>query len=214
MKSSTSTWEFPDCSFELLKSPLQPYDQVAVAEITLVNSGKVGFPFSARGVASEDAGTPPWGVPMLKPSSAFIPANSQLRIEVRYLPGVPEFFERRFEVQVAHFEADTVRLRGEGAFPRISLDLPRLPGGEALQNLVREVRAEVAAGAGDSGRLTEPALSPAFTTARPTDREGLLSELEVQLEVERRVLAEFSAAMASGAEPPSGFKRTKNGKVK
>ena len=45
---------------------------------------------------------------------------------VKFLPGVPEKFHKSFEIQVAHFEPDTINLFGEGVFPRISLDLPRL----------------------------------------------------------------------------------------
>ncbi len=45
---------------------------------------------------------------------------------VKFLPGVPEKFHKSFQIQVAHFEPDTINLFGEGVFPRISLDLPRM----------------------------------------------------------------------------------------
>ncbi len=186
-----------------------------------MNNGKVGFPFSARGVATEPQEGPegereptPWGVPVLCPSSGFIPAKSRQCIQVKFLPGVPQYFERSFQIQVAHFEADTVRICGEGAFPRIALDLPRLPGDEEHQALVREVRAAVAAGAAiGSGRPSDPGHSPAYT-GRHGNEEGLPAELEVQLEVERRVLAQYAEQLASGLEPPPTFRRTKGGKVK
>ena len=60
----------------------------------------------------------------------FIEANSQQVLTIKYLPGIPEKFEKNFRIQVAHFEPDEVTLYGEGVFPRVSLDLPRAPDGE------------------------------------------------------------------------------------
>lgn len=46
-------------------------------------------------------------------------------MKVYYLPGVPEVFQRTFQIQVAHLEPDSITLKGQGVFPRICLDLPR-----------------------------------------------------------------------------------------
>ena len=51
---------------------------------------------------------------------------SEQKLTVKYLPGVPEKFDKCFRVQVAHFEPDLITIHGEGVFPRISLDLPRV----------------------------------------------------------------------------------------
>ena len=45
----------------------QSYDQVAVAEICLVNSGKVGFDFTAIGMDPGMAAKPKPGVPVMTP---------------------------------------------------------------------------------------------------------------------------------------------------
>ena len=62
---------------------------------------------------------------------------------MKYLPGIPEKFQKNFKIQVAHFEPDEVTLYGEGVFPRISLDLPRAQDVEGqyerLQTLARDV---------------------------------------------------------------------------
>ncbi len=35
-------------------------------------------------------------------------------LTVKFLPGVPEKFQKTFQIQVAHFEPDEVHLYGEG----------------------------------------------------------------------------------------------------
>jgi len=59
---------------------------------------------------------------------------------IQYLPGTPEPFSKSFQVSVhqlihcvildimivAHFKPDTITLVGEGVFPSMSLNLPRL----------------------------------------------------------------------------------------
>lgn len=46
-------------------------------------------------------------------------------LKVSYLPGVPEVFQRSFQIQIAHLDPENITLTGEGIFPRICLDLPR-----------------------------------------------------------------------------------------
>ena len=53
-------------------------------------------------------------------------AGAQVKLLIKYIPGVPDYFSTSFQIQVAHFEPDVVNLTGEGVFPRISLDLPRI----------------------------------------------------------------------------------------
>ncbi|KAH3778715.1 hypothetical protein DPMN_180185 [Dreissena polymorpha] len=69
---------------------------------------------------------------------------SEQKLTIKYLPGVPEKFDKCFRVQVAHFEADLITIHGEGVFPRISLDLPRKVDSEGYYNsLVREAKGNV-----------------------------------------------------------------------
>lgn len=44
----------------------------------------------------------------------FIEAHSEQVLTVKFLPGVPEKFQKTFQIQVAHFEPDEVHLFGEG----------------------------------------------------------------------------------------------------
>ena len=67
-----------------------------------------------------------------------------MTLTVKFLPGVPEKFHKSFQLQVAHFEPDTVNLLGEGVFPRISLDLPRQQDPEGqYESFMKEVREQL-----------------------------------------------------------------------
>ena len=48
-----------------------------------------------------------------------------MALTVKFLPGVPDRFERTFKILVAHFEPEDITIFCEGIFPRITLDLPR-----------------------------------------------------------------------------------------
>ena len=55
----------------------------------------------------------------------YIEPLSEMKLTVKFLSGIPAKFNRTFELQVAHFEPETISVFCEGIFPRISLDLPR-----------------------------------------------------------------------------------------
>jgi len=60
---------------------------------------------------------------------------------VYYLPGVPEVFQRSFQIQIAHLDPENITLRGEGIFPRICLDLPRkLHGNGKYETFLNQAR--------------------------------------------------------------------------
>ncbi|XP_056381388.1 hydrocephalus-inducing protein homolog isoform X2 [Hyla sarda] len=102
---------------------VQMFDQVYNTQIVLRNTGKVSFPFTVKNQRSQK---PPYtGEPQIHPSSGLIPAGGEEVLKVSFFPGVPENFQRFIYVQVAHMDPEIIALRGEGAFPRICLDLPR-----------------------------------------------------------------------------------------
>lgn len=55
----------------------------------------------------------------------YIDAGAEQCLRVLYLPGIPEVFEKRFQLQVAFLPPRDITLTGEGVFPRISLNLPQ-----------------------------------------------------------------------------------------
>ncbi|XP_035381538.1 hydrocephalus-inducing protein homolog [Electrophorus electricus] len=133
----------------------QLFDRVAEAEITLRNTGKVGFDFSAllteEKVSSED---PLSGQPLVIPSRGYVEATAEMKLSVYYLPGMPEVFHKTLQLQVAFFEPVDITLRGEGVFPRVCLDLPRDLDEERYSSVLKEAREAV-----ESRRQREEALS-------------------------------------------------------
>ena len=65
------------------------------------------------------------GIPVMTPPSGRVEALSEQTLLVKFLPGVPAAFDEAFQIQVAHFEPETVHVRGEGVFPRLGVNLPR-----------------------------------------------------------------------------------------
>lgn len=77
----------------------QLYDQAAVAEIVLHNTGKVGLNFVVLNVDSGNKLIP--GAPNVSPVQGHIKALSHQTLTVKYLPGVPEKFEKTFQVRIS-----------------------------------------------------------------------------------------------------------------
>ncbi|KAL5021171.1 hypothetical protein ScPMuIL_000326 [Solemya velum] len=181
----------------------QMFDHTCSAEITLINSGKVGFDYSALNMDPSLAKKPRPGVPIMVPHAGYIEPFGQQTLTVKYLPGVPETFEKSFRVQVAHFEPDEIILRGEGVFPRISLDLPRIPDANfRYQDWLKEAKAKFqkpgdvkldgspSIGAGpatgaSSHRMMDPVIGQGDMCQIP-------SELDIQMEIERLAVQDFS----------------------
>ncbi|XP_073420424.1 hydrocephalus-inducing protein-like [Dendrobates tinctorius] len=139
---------------------VQVIDQVAEAQIVLRNTGRVGFPFTVLHQREERHPCPV--EPHVQPRSdrfeveeevsrrghvgrtclisrslsfpqGLVPAGGEEIITISYFPGVPVSFQHFIHLQVAHLEAETIVLRGEGVFPRISLDLPRNLTGDRFE---------------------------------------------------------------------------------
>uniref|UniRef100_A0A8B9BFH4 HYDIN axonemal central pair apparatus protein n=1 Tax=Anser brachyrhynchus TaxID=132585 RepID=A0A8B9BFH4_9AVES len=104
---------------------LQLFNEVTEAELTLQNSGKVGFKYQALSPSMAPADSPLPGVPLVLPSTGYIGPGKEQVLKVLYLPGVPGVFCKTFQIQVGHLEPEKFTLKGEASFPRIYLDLPR-----------------------------------------------------------------------------------------
>ncbi|TEA38515.1 hypothetical protein DBR06_SOUSAS110422, partial [Sousa chinensis] len=111
------------------------------SEITLKNTGKVGFEFSVLTDPQSSPDNLLPGVPLIQPLSGFIGSHKEQVLKVYYLPGVPEIFERSFQIQIAHLDPENITLSGEGIFPRICVDLPRnLKGCEKYEIFLNQAR--------------------------------------------------------------------------
>ncbi|XP_069113582.1 hydrocephalus-inducing protein homolog isoform X2 [Argopecten irradians] len=178
----------------------QMYDQVASSEITLCNTGKVGFEFCAMGMDPSLTKKPAPGVPIMVPHAGFVEPLSEQKLVIKYLPGVPEVFSKTFQIQVAHFEPDKICIHGEGVFPRISLDLPRTSDPEGhYQETVRQAKENLYSSRTLNKPLTERPQS-CLPSSQRVPGDPLLTqdipsqppELEVQMELERMTVKEFA----------------------
>nr|XP_006823299.1 PREDICTED: hydrocephalus-inducing protein homolog [Saccoglossus kowalevskii] len=180
----------------------QMYDEVAEAEIILENTGKVGFDFVALNMDPSTQDKPMPGIPIMIPHSGHIEAHSAQRLVIKFLPGVPEKFHKSFEIQVAHFEPDIINIRGEGVFPRVSLDLPRYADEEGhYTSLMKETKERLGT---DTQKPDKEDRLPSSGSPTPRDavddtksiasvQNEFPSELEMQMEVERMIVKEFAS---------------------
>ncbi|XP_075181569.1 hydrocephalus-inducing protein homolog [Anomaloglossus baeobatrachus] len=114
-----------DLSTREIDCGVQMMDQVVEAQIVLRNTGRVSFPFTVLKQRAERQQSLYPGEPRVQPLSGLVPAEGEEILRVSYFPAVPDTFQRFIHLQVAHLEPEVIVLRGEGVFPRVSLDLPR-----------------------------------------------------------------------------------------
>ncbi|NXO67611.1 HYDIN protein, partial [Phainopepla nitens] len=103
---------------------LQVFNKVLKAEVTLRNTGIVEFTYVVPNSSTGTAANPLPGVPVVVPTTGSIAPGKEQVLKVYYLPGKLRVFSRTFQVQVAHLEPAEIFLKGEGTFPRITVDLP------------------------------------------------------------------------------------------
>ncbi|XP_033116735.1 hydrocephalus-inducing protein homolog isoform X2 [Anneissia japonica] len=205
------------------------FDQVNEADIVLRNTGKVGFDFNAINMDPAFIKRPSPGVPVMIPNSGHIEAHSEQRLTIKFLPGIPVKFHKSFEIQVAHFEPDCINLYGEGVFPRVSFDLPRygdIEGKydellkEAKENLGRDVKKcdknERPATPQQTVTPRDPAQEDAKSICSMQLQSEFPSELELQIEVERLMVKEFSLDQQQNIQnrepvPPASTQEARNG---
>ncbi|XP_039618305.1 hydrocephalus-inducing protein-like [Polypterus senegalus] len=163
---------------------LQEFDCVAHAEITLKNTGKVNFEFNVlngQQCAFPENLQP--GIPLVLPQSGYIEAYAEQRLSVHYFPGIPETFQKSFDIQVSYFKPDTVLVKGEGIFPRIFLDLPRnLMDDERYSSLVKKARKAFHMKKDNCSEIEEQSL----------DEYILSTDCLIQMEVERLLIKEHA----------------------
>ncbi|XP_057693166.1 hydrocephalus-inducing protein homolog isoform X2 [Corythoichthys intestinalis] len=128
---------------------LQRFDCIGESTVIVRNTGKVGFKFSIERLQNEMTAVvddkqdamlkseneqkldseqnekirP--GKPLVIPPTGYIEAGMIHCLRILYLPGIPERFEKQFQLVVAHLPPQVITLTGEGVFPKISLNLPR-----------------------------------------------------------------------------------------
>jgi len=99
------------------------YESSLDKDFTIQNTGRVEFPF-----AINTDGVKPPRVCIVQPMSGKIKPGEKVKVSVRLTPGMPEILESEFlEVQIAHLEAEVIKITGNGTFPNCWTSLPRVP---------------------------------------------------------------------------------------
>ncbi|XP_054026269.1 hydrocephalus-inducing protein homolog [Dryobates pubescens] len=179
---------------------LQLCDVAMEAEVTLQNSGKLPFTFVVLSPSRAPAHSPLPGVPLVVPSTGSLGAGQQQLLKVSFVPGQPGGFCTALQVRVAHLELAVIRLRGQGGFPRICLDLPRkIRGNTKYERALREVRERLAEGTEEGA---EAAPGEAAATEPPTGALDTVLDtgLQMQLEdllIKQQLLEQQQAAACS-----------------
>ncbi|XP_036044752.1 LOW QUALITY PROTEIN: hydrocephalus-inducing protein homolog [Onychomys torridus] len=168
---------------------LQLFDHVTEREITLKNIGKVGFEFKVLNSNRSSPKNLLPGVPLILPLSGFIHSNKEQVLKVYYLPGIPEVFQRSFQIQIAHLDPENITLYGEGIFPRISLDLPRnLRGNEKYEYFLEQAKKNMEKEYNKYDSLNHYEM---ITDEIPEEETSEISA-HLQMEVERLIVQDYA----------------------
>jgi hydrocephalus-inducing protein len=108
----------------------QAISQWGAKDFRVENLGKVPFDFKIRmdNIVRK-------GLVKIVPSSGKIAGGSQSRIRINYCPGLPGDYLESFKIQIAHFEAETITLRGYGLYPALKFELNRVIDAETKKRL-------------------------------------------------------------------------------
>ncbi|XP_037622519.1 hydrocephalus-inducing protein homolog isoform X2 [Sebastes umbrosus] len=188
---------------------LQLFDHEGQAEVTLRNTGKVGFKFSLihpqrddkeaggqrkaleekQNEKGQDRNVIP-GRPMVIPTMGYIDAGAEQCLRVLYLPGIPEVFEKRLQLQVAFLPPQDIMLTGEGVFPRISLNLPQNLPEKYYSDVVQPAREAV-----EGDRLREELKTGGGATTEAN--RTLTHDEQLHMEIERTLVKQNALAVTS-----------------
>ncbi|XP_051024710.1 hydrocephalus-inducing protein homolog [Acomys russatus] len=168
---------------------LQLFDHATEREITLKNIGKVGFEFQVLTDYQSSPRNLLPGVPLILPLSGFIQSKKEQVLKVYYLPGIPEVFQRSFQIQIAHLVPENITLYGEGIFPRISLDLHRnLRGNDKYERFLEQAKKNME----KEYNKYETINHYEVITEEITEEETTEISAHLQMEVERLIVQDYA----------------------
>ncbi|KNC96691.1 uncharacterized protein SPPG_07904 [Spizellomyces punctatus DAOM BR117] len=101
----------------------QSYQDILEQDLILTNMGRVSFDFNTLLLAE----SPLQQKIAIFPAAGTIGPRTKQRLAVRCCFAVPETVDDYFFVQIAQFEPVKIQVTGAGTFPRLSLNIPRMP---------------------------------------------------------------------------------------
>ncbi|KAG5451827.1 Hydrocephalus-inducing, partial [Clonorchis sinensis] len=112
------------------------FDRTVTQELELSNTGQVdfGYAIGPTGITDSVLNVVPaqlkeyqvnTGQLTVEPATGYLASGETRFIRISYLARKPETFVKYLQLQVGHFEPQTIVVRGVADFPRVNLDLPR-----------------------------------------------------------------------------------------
>ncbi|CAD7699035.1 unnamed protein product [Ostreobium quekettii] len=174
----------------------QPYDRAIEREITLHNQGKVPFDFNVI----KSHLTYGWMVESI-PEKGRVGAGQRDTLKLKIKAGLPEKFQEKVYIEVAHFDPTPITFSVEGVYPYIYLSLPRHKTHSFSQYLEEAKKRLIQAGPkpnsspkGARSNISRPS-PPSKATRSPTAKERPPSASTIRSKVPTAVATSSSARM-------------------
>jgi hydrocephalus-inducing protein len=100
------------------------FDKSATRTLTLTNVGSVPLDYHFLNLNQLNSNEQIAQIDVEPDSGICAPFTSTI-ITIKFIPNIPENFEKILFLQIAHFQPDEIRLIGQGMFCRLELNLPR-----------------------------------------------------------------------------------------
>ena len=121
------------------------------------------------------------GLIKISRSEGKIAGNNRTKIVVNFCPALPGDYIESFKIQVAHFEAETITVRGYGLYPALKLELPRKVT-DNIRNKVDEDGLSFHNASGDTTNSGNGKRYPSNEVVSELDRKLLYSSIMKNIE--------------------------------
>jgi hydrocephalus-inducing protein len=116
------------------------FDKSATRTLTLTNVGSVPLDFHFLNINNLN-NPQDYAQIDVEPESGICAPLTSTVITIKFLPNLPENFEKILFLQIAHFQPDEIRLTGIGMFSRLEIDLPRyIPEQSNEEKLFQQIK--------------------------------------------------------------------------
>jgi len=101
------------------------FDKSATRTLTLTNVGSVPLDYHFLNLNNNNNNQQEFAQIDVEPELGICAPFTSTIITIKFLPNLPEIFEKIIFLQIAHFQPDEIRLIGTGMFCRLEINLPR-----------------------------------------------------------------------------------------
>jgi hydrocephalus-inducing protein len=118
------------------------FDKSSTRTLTLTNVGSVPLDFHFLNLNNNhNNNNQDYARIDVEPESGICAPFTSTIITIKFLPNLPETFEKIIFLQVAHFQPDAIRLIGTGMFCRLDIDLPRyIPENSSEEKFIEQIK--------------------------------------------------------------------------